>query len=106
VTKVDSPDGRDDWHQINSDRGAECALVAVRDEPLDAAGLERFERLSAYNRNENRVDEVFQIGFGSQELSRGLGAVVKSRKDPLNPEFEQDLKTTFAAFHGLVVPHQ
>ncbi len=106
VTKVDSPDGRDDWHLVNADRGAECALVAVRDEPLDAAGLERFERLAAYDRNANRVDEVFQIGFGSQELSRGLGAVVKSRKDPFNPEFEQDLKATFAAFHGLVVPHR
>ncbi|HEV2971142.1 MAG TPA: protein kinase [Pirellulales bacterium] len=103
VMKVDSPEAADDWRGIDSQRGAEFVMVAARDEPLLGAELSRFERQSAYPKNAVRLSDFYQVG--SKELSRGLGAVVKSRKDPLDIAFEKTLHSTFASFHGLVIPH-
>jgi hypothetical protein len=37
---------------------------------------------------------------------RGLGAVVTSRKSPLDSRFEDLLRADFATYRGIVVPHE
>ena len=104
VKEVDSPDGEDLWHGVDSERGAECFLVAVRDEPLDSADLDKFEQQSAYDKGDIRLDSVYPLG--SSELSRGLGPIVSSKKNPFKPQFEKSLATTFSSHLGAVIPHQ
>ncbi len=105
VKKIDYPANNDDWQTLNEDVGSEFVLVAARDEPLDAAALAEFERHLPYSKNDVQVDAIFPIG--SKELvSRGLGQIVKSRKNPLDPEFEKKLSDTFVSYYGLVVPHR
>ncbi len=104
ATQVDSPGPEDQWHVLDSQRGAECFLVAVRDQPLDAAALERFEQQAAYDQGDIRLDNTFSLG--SKELSRGLAGIVKSRKNPFAPQFEKTLGETFASYQGAVIPHR
>jgi len=104
VKRVDSPQGDDLWHGVDSERGAECFLVAVRDEPLDATALEKFEQQLAYDKGDVRLDGVYSLG--SAELSRGLAPVVKSKKNPFAPQFEKSLAATFSSHLGAVIPHQ
>ncbi len=100
---VDSPQADDLWHSVDSERGAECFLVAARDEPLDAAALQKFEQQVAYDKGDVRLDGVYSLG--SAELSRGLAPVVKSKKNPFAPQFEKSLATTFSSHLGAVIPH-
>jgi predicted Ser/Thr protein kinase len=104
VKKVDSPERKDEWHVVDAQRGAEFLLVAARDKPLQGDELDRFEKQLAYSKDAVRLDAVFPIG--SKDLSRGLAGIVKSRKDPLDSEFEKTLGDTFPSYHGLVIPHQ
>jgi hypothetical protein len=57
-----------------------------------------------YAKDAVRLDAVYPVG--SPDLSRGLAGITKSRKNPLEPAFEETLKQTFPAYHGLVIPHQ
>ncbi len=104
VERVDSPQGEDLWHGVDSEQGAECFLAAVRDQPLDAAALERFAQQTAYAKGDIRPDGVYSLG--SAELSRGLAPVVKSKKNPFAPQFEKSLAATFSSHLGAVIPHQ
>ncbi len=96
------PDG--EWLGIDSQIGAEFLLVAARDEPLQGDELARFEGKLPYTKNDIQLDAVYPVG--SPGLSRGLTGITKSRKNPLEPAFEETLKQTFPAYHGLVIPHQ
>ena len=58
-----------------------------------------------YAKNDVKLDAVFPIG-SKELLTRGLSGIVKSRKNPLDREFEKTLNETFVSFYGLVVPHQ
>ncbi len=104
TAEIHIPNDRDSWEKVDDELGTECLVVAARDEALDAAALARFEQNEPYAKGDVRVDQVYPLG--SRDLSRGLAGVVKSRKNPLNPEFEKTLTEMFAAFHGFVLPHQ
>jgi predicted Ser/Thr protein kinase len=104
TAKLQSPPGNDEWWTIDAKQGAEMALVAVRDEPLSAGALAEFESRLAFGQGEIRMDEVFHVA--SPELERGLAGVVTSRKNPLAKDFEAAVRSTFSAFHGVVVPHR
>ena len=103
VVRVDSPQGDDLWHGVDSERGAECFLAAARDQPLDVAALQRFVQQTAYDKGDVRLDGVYSLG--SAELSRGLAPVVKSKKNPFAPQFEKLLAATFSSHLGAVIPH-
>jgi hypothetical protein len=102
--KVDWPKDKDDWEKIDSQRGTEFLLVAARDEPLQGDELVRFGSQLPYAKDAVRLDAVYPVG--STALSRGLAGITHSRKDPLEPAFEETLGRTFSAYHGLVIPHQ
>ncbi len=102
--KVDWPENKDEWEKIDIQIGAEFLLVAARDEPLQGDELKRFESQLPYAKDVVRLDAVYPVG--SPELNRGLAGLTKSRKNPLEPAFEETLKQTFPAYHGLVIPHQ
>ena len=102
--KVDWPQDNDEWEKIDPQIGTEFLLVAARDEPLQGDELSRFESQLPYAKDAIRLDAVYPIG--SPDLSRGLAGITKSRKNPLEPAFEEKLKQTFPAYHGLVIPHQ
>jgi serine/threonine protein kinase len=102
--KVDWPKDKNDWEKIDSQRGAEFLLVAARDEKLQGDELVRFESQLPYAKDAVRLDAVYPVG--SAALSRGLAGITHSRKDPLEPAFEETLGKTFSAYHGLVIPHQ
>ena len=93
-----------EWLKIDSQIGAEFLLVAARDEPLQGDELARFESKLPYAKNDIQLGAVYPVG--SPELSRGLAGIVKSRKNPLKPAFEEALKQTFPAYYGFVIPHQ
>ncbi len=105
IAKLDLPNTGDDneFYPIDSKLGAQVALLATRDTPLTRAELTAFEARPAFSANALRLDGVFHI-TSNTELQRGLGAVVKSRKNPLDPAFEQHLKSTFDYFHGMAIP--
>ena len=105
VRKVDDPTDDDSFYPIIEQRGAEFVLVAARDEPLTAAQLRDFEKRRPYAKNQIHLHALYPIG-SKELLSRGLGEAVKSRKNPLDHEFEKTLSATFAAYHGWIVPHQ
>jgi serine/threonine protein kinase len=96
--------GDGEWLKIDSQIGAEFLLVAARDEPLQGDELARFESKLPYSKNDIQLDAIYPVG--SPELSRGLAGIVKSRKNPLEPAFEDALKQTFPAYYGFVIPHQ
>ncbi len=96
-------DGKDPWYPIDSKIGAQVALLAARDTPLTRAELLAFEKLPAYGVDMIRLDGVFHI-TSDKEMQRGLGAVVKSRKNPLDAGFEQKLQNLFAFYHGMAIP--
>ncbi|HEY2826936.1 MAG TPA: protein kinase [Pirellulales bacterium] len=110
VKSVSYPDSNDEnlWQTVDANRGAETALVAVSDKPLTREQLAKFDQLPAYAAGTIKLDEVYQVASTelAHEISRGLGGVVSSRKDPLSPDFEKKLKDTFAVYHGMVIPHQ
>jgi len=103
-----APMGEENWLAVDANRGAETALVAVSEKPLTREQLEQFDQLSAYAAGNIRLDEVYHLASAelSHEISRGLGGVVSSRKNPLSPDFEKKLKDNFAVYHGMVIPHQ
>ena len=103
TTQVDYP-STGKWEGIDNQHGVEFLLVAARDKPLEGDELAKFEQQLPYAKNDIRVDAVYPIG--SKDLSRGLAGIVKSQEDPLQPEFQETLDRTFAAYHGLVIPHQ
>ncbi len=104
VSHVSSPSADDEWRSIDSARGVEMALVAVRDEPFTAEELADFERQPAFDVGDIRLSEVYHVASG--DLQRGLGGIVKSRKNPLDKNFERTLSGRFTSYHGLVIPHQ
>jgi hypothetical protein len=104
VKRVDSPEGEDLWHAVDSEQGAECFVAAVRDKPLDQAALQRFEQQPAYEKGDLRLDGVYSLG--SAELSRGLASIVKSKKNPFTSQFEKSLAATFSSHLGAVIPHR
>src|SRR5205823_4287059 len=93
VTHVDLPGGKDQdlWYAIDAQRGAETLLVAVRDQPLAADTIRELDKLSAYASGDIKLDDVFHIASDqlSKEISRGLGGVVQSLKNPLSGDFQQ-----------------
>jgi Domain of unknown function (DUF4384) len=107
-THISVPAGEDEWFLIDSQRGAEMPLVAASDKPLTPQQLSDFERHLAFGPSDIHLDEVFHLASDqlAQEISRGLGGIVKSQKNPLSPDFEAALKSNFETYHGLVIPHQ
>jgi len=83
-------------------------LVAVRAAPLAADLLKQFDAIPAYSSGRIQLDDVFHFASEklSKEITRGLGGVVQSLKNPLSPDFQQNLKNNFDIFHGMVIPHQ
>ncbi|HEY2880816.1 MAG TPA: protein kinase [Pirellulales bacterium] len=107
------PAEKNKWWGIDASRGAETALAFVRDEPLSRAELAEFEKNRPYGAGEVQNKHVYP--FSSDELqterrrdekTRGLTTIIESRDSPLSPEFEALLKEKFAAYDGMVVPHQ
>lgn len=103
-----APAGEENWLTIDANRGAETALVAVSEKPLTLQQIHELDQSTAYAAGTIRLDEVYHLASTelSHEISRGLGGIVSSRKDPLSPEFEKKLKDNFAVYHGMVIPHQ
>jgi hypothetical protein len=110
VTRVDLPNANDenDWYHVDAQRGAETLLVAVREQPLAPDTIKQLDEIAAYPSGRIRLDDVFHFASEtlSKEISRGLGGVVQSLKNPLSPNFQQNLKDNFDIFHGMVIPHQ
>jgi hypothetical protein len=110
VTHLDLPDPNDEnmWYPADAQRGAETVLVAVRAAPLAADLLKQFDAIPAYSSGRIQLDDVFHFASEklSKEITRGLGGVVQSLKNPLSPDFQQNLKNNFDIFHGMVIPHQ
>jgi serine/threonine protein kinase len=104
LTQVSSPEGENEWHTIDANRGAEMAVVAARNEPLSASELAEFEAASPHTGDAIRLQEVFQLA--SADVERGLGGVVKSQKNPLAADFRETMQKRFDSFHGLVIPHE
>ncbi|HEY2762034.1 MAG TPA: hypothetical protein VGI75_14855, partial [Pirellulales bacterium] len=104
----DAPAGEENWLKIDANRGAETALVAVSETPLTRGQIDQVDKLTPYAGGNIRLDTVYHVASTelSHEISRGLGGVVSSRKDPLSPDFEKKLKDSFAVYHGMVIPHQ
>ncbi len=106
VTKVDYPEKENDWPKITGPIGPETLVVGVRDEPLSAAELAKFESQRAYSTGDIKLDDIYDIGSKEiKQLHRGLGAIVTSRKNPLDSDFQKSLASTFSSFHGEVIPH-
>jgi hypothetical protein len=108
VADVAFPPGDSDWETIDANRGAEMVVAFVRSTPLLAAELAEFEKQRPYAAGENANNRVYEFGSKklADEISRGLGAIVKSRKNPISPDFEKMLNEKFTAYAGLVIPHQ
>jgi hypothetical protein len=107
---LDLPDPNNEnmWYPVDAERGAETVLVAVRSEPLAADMIKQLDQMPAYSSGRIRLDDVFHFASEklSQEISRGLGGVVQSLKNPLSGDFQQNLNNNFDIFHGMVIPHQ
>jgi serine/threonine protein kinase len=108
ISQLAVPEEDDAWESVDATRGAEMIVVMVQDKPLTGAQLAEFEQHHPYSTGEISNTRVYELGSKplSAEISRGLGAVVKSRKSPISPEFEKALTETFTAYAGLVIPHQ
>ncbi len=101
-------ESEDSWAQLDAAKGAETVLLAVRDTPLDAAALAEFEQYAPYSASDViQLNEVFHLGSDKlqEELVRGLGPTVSSRKNPFSSAFRQKLAESFDAYHGMVIPH-
>jgi Protein kinase domain len=108
VSEISSPDNDNDWWPIEADRGDEMLLAVEKSQPMTRAELADFENHLPYSAGQNQRSEVYQFASKplAAELSRGLGAVVTSRKNPISPDFEKTLTENFTAYAGLVIPHQ
>jgi predicted Ser/Thr protein kinase len=103
------PESEDKWMEMDAAQGAETVLLAVRDTPLDAAALADFERYAPYSASDViQLNEVFHLGSDElhEELVRGLGPTVYSRKNPFSARFRQKLNESFNEYHGMVIPHK
>jgi serine/threonine protein kinase len=108
VSEVSSPENEGDWWTLDAARGDEMLLAFQRSQPMTRAELTDFENQLPYSAGQNQRSEVYQFASKplAAELSRGLGGVVASRKNPISPNFEKTLAESFTAYAGLVIPHQ
>jgi predicted Ser/Thr protein kinase len=100
--------GKENWQTIEGRKGVEFVMVAVSPTPLSRQQIQKFDQLAAYAPVREIPDKVYHLQSEklAQEVSRGLGGVVQSRRSPLSREFETALKENFAAYTGMVMPHQ
>ena len=108
VAKVDIPQGDNEWQTLDAARGYEMLILAVRDEELTDQELQEFERRPAFAASHDLAFKNITV-VGSDvavRSSRGLSAVVTSKKNPLDRDFEQSLQERFDAYYGLAFPHQ
>jgi hypothetical protein len=108
VTQMTEPAAENDWWALDASRGDEMVLVFVRDEPLTAGELAEFEGLRPYGAGEIERKSVYEFASKelSNELSRGLAAVVTARENPMSTQFKQALEEKTSAYNGMVIPHQ
>jgi predicted Ser/Thr protein kinase len=108
VTRMTEPAADNDWWALDASRGDEMVLVFVRDEPLTADQLAEFEQLRPYASGEIQRKSVYEFASKelSDELSRGLAAVVTARENPMSPQFKQALEEKAEVYNGMVIPHQ
>jgi hypothetical protein len=108
VSTVDLPQGGDAWWTLDATRGYEMLILAVSDQELTEPELQEFGRRSAFApSNSLAFKHITVVGSDvTTRRSRGLSAVVTSKKNPLDPAFEQALKARFDAYYGLAFPHQ
>jgi hypothetical protein len=108
VTQMTEPAAENDWWALDADRGDEMVLVFVRDEPLTADELTEFEQLRPYASGDIQRKSVYEFASKelSDELSRGLAAVVTARENPMSPQFKHVLEEKASVYNGMVIPHQ
>jgi hypothetical protein len=100
--------GLENWETIIGRKGVEFVMVAVSPTPLSRQQVQLFDEIAAYTPVREVPDKVYHLQSEklAQEVSRGLGGVVQSRRSPLSPEFEKALKDNFVAYTGMVIPHR
>ena len=113
MSHLSVPGDKDDFWGLDASRGAEMVLVLAREKPMSRSELTEFEQQMPYASGQVQLDKVYPLASndlaeerGRDEQSRGLTTIVKSRSDLMSPEFEKSLKENFAAYDGLVIPHQ
>jgi hypothetical protein len=108
VTQMTEPAAENDWWALDASRGDEMVLAFVRDEPMTAEELAEFEQLRPYATGEIQRKTVYEFASKelSDELSRGLAAVVTARENPMSPRFKQGLEGKSSFYNGMVIPHQ
>jgi hypothetical protein len=104
LTEVALPPGRNEWFTIDGSRGNEMVVVGATPKPLDAGALAALEQTPAFAAGSHTVTGPLLLPISGTE--RGLGAVVTSRKSPLDSRFEDLLHADFATYRGMVVPHE
>jgi hypothetical protein len=104
MTELALPPDRDQWFTIDGSRGNEMVVVGATEKPLDATALAALEQTPSFAAGSHTVTGPLFLPISGTE--RGLGAVVTSRKSPLDSRFEDRLRTDFATYRGMVVPHE
>jgi hypothetical protein len=104
LTELALPPERDRWFTIDGSSGNEMVVVGTAEKPLDATALAALEQTPSFAAGSHTVTGPLLLPIVGTE--RGLGAVVTSRKSPLDSRFEDLLRTGFATYRGMVVPHE
>jgi len=102
------PDNENAFYPITGGAGAETLFMGVRDEPLNEAELTEFVQRHPYRQGEVELRQTFHAASATleDELQRGLGSTVYSRKHPLSDEFRDAAKSLFTEYHAMVIPHE
>jgi hypothetical protein len=104
MTELALPPGRDKWFTIDGSRGNEMVVVGATEKPLDGAALAALEQTPSFAAGTHTVSGPLLLPITGTE--RGLGAIVTSRKSPLDSRFEDLLHADFVTYRGMVVPHE
>ena len=104
LTELAFPPERDKWFTIDGSHGNEMVVVGASEKPLDASKLAALEQTPSFAAGSHTVNVPLLLPITGTE--RGLGAVVTSRKSPLDSRFEDLLRADFATYRGIVVPHE
>ena len=81
-------------------------VAGASDKPLDETALAALEHTPSFAQGNRMLTAPLMLPISTATTERGLGKTVVSRKNPLDVKFEDLLHADFAAYRGIVVPHE
>jgi serine/threonine protein kinase len=104
-----SDTGWQTWHVIGGAAATEMALLAVSDAPIAPADLQQFEtahcRLQSDSSAPEKLIAVVYPATAKEAASRNINETTVTLKEPLQTEFENEMRRRFRAYFALGFPH-